>query len=68
MRRLSLADVAQRVDDIDPAPLIHPADAKARRELEEARGAAYTDNEWREAKDNLAAFFAVLAEWESARQ
>lgn len=37
----------------------------ARASLESSRGACYADDEWCEAKENLLAFFGVLAEWKA---
>jgi hypothetical protein len=66
MRRLTRREIAKRIDAIDPEDAIRgraEIDAEAREELETVRGAAYTDAEWAEAKRNLFAFMAIVAEW-----
>lgn len=76
MPPLTLEDIQDRIASADPgmaiagtleAPDMRRArEQSARHSIEHARGAAYTDAEWSEAKQNLIEFFGILAEWKRA--
>jgi hypothetical protein len=40
------------------------AERRARRSFEVRKGLPYTDEEWREAKANLVAFFRIAIQWQ----
>ncbi len=40
------------------------AERRARESVEARKGSPYTDEEWREAKANLVAFFRIAIEWQ----
>jgi hypothetical protein len=65
-RRLTRTEITRRIDAIDPADAIRgrvETDEAARHDLETARGEPYSDAEWREAKNNLLSFMAIVAAW-----
>jgi hypothetical protein len=65
MRKLTRAEISQRIGAIDPHDAIHgraEIDAAAREDFEIVRGQPYSDAEWAEAKRNLLAFMALVAE------
>jgi hypothetical protein len=67
-RRITVAELRTRIDAIDPRDAINPipldpVESRARAAFERDAGAPMTEGEWREAKQNLLSFFAILAEW-----